>query len=185
MGGRTCGEGAAAGQGLGLAFRPPQGLWVCALSPAPLKAFLALDLAQFLQQDGPATPPHPRAPCPPGLHLSNAPSLGVPARWVEELCARWRLALALPLLKDPLWGPLTFQQDRSCPPDRTTSSKARLGPGREEEWACGLVPLFSTATGTCHHNSNMSNLEAGVLNSRGHRAGSYGGSREELSPCLL
>lgn len=127
--GRTWGEGVEAGEDLGLAFRPPQGLWVCALSPAPLKAFLALDPAQFLQQKGLAAALHPQAPCPPGLHLSNAPGVGAPARWVEELCARWRPALALPLLKDPLWGPLTFQQDRPCPPDQTRSSKARLGPG--------------------------------------------------------
>ena len=57
--------------------------------------------------------------------------------------------------------------------------------GREEGWACGLAPLFPAAAGTCYHNSNTSilsyNLEAGVLNSRGHRAGSYGCSREELS----
>lgn len=67
--------------GPGPGFCPPQGLWVCALSLAPLKAFLALDLAQFLQQDGPATPLHPR-PLPPRSAL-NAPSLGVPARRVE------------------------------------------------------------------------------------------------------
>ena len=61
---RTWGEGVEAGEGLGLAFCPPQGLWVCALSPATLKAFLVLDPAQFLQQEGPATALHPRAPCP-------------------------------------------------------------------------------------------------------------------------
>ncbi|CAN0482438.1 unnamed protein product [Rangifer tarandus platyrhynchus] len=41
---------------------PTTGVWVCALSPAPLKAFLALDPAQFLQQEGPGTPLRPRAP---------------------------------------------------------------------------------------------------------------------------